>query len=319
MKVAFTICSNNYLAKAISLYKSIKETNPNYHFTICLVDKNLNDETYKKFIGDVEIVPFMELNNTAFQSMIHTYSIIELNTAVKPFFAEYLFEKYQEADNVIYFDPDIIIYSSLYELEKLLIENNIVITPHFYTPIKDKIHPFERIVLKVGIYNLGFIAWKRNAESLEMIRWWQTRLKEECSLDFNSGLFVDQIWINYVPLYFEKVFILNDFGYNMAYWNFYERRITEQNGKYFANGEPLVFFHFSGFNPLKPEVLYSGLPYSFESRPDLAKLYHDYANMLIENGYSYFSKLTTHYDKKPVPKKPSLLEKVRFRIKKIVE
>jgi hypothetical protein len=224
-----------------------------------------------------------------------------------------LFNRFPDCATVIYFDPDIEVYAPLTSIEDSLKNNDIVITPHFSTPVIDQIHDFERIVLKVGLYNLGFIALKRSNSVLTMLKWWQIRLREECSMDFNSGLFVDQIWINYVPLYFEGVCIDKNPGLNMAYWNFYERVLTKESNKYFINGKPLVFFHFSGYNLLRPDVLYKGLKYSFESRPDLVLLYDNYRKKLIENGQDFFSKLHTEYDKKIIAKR-TIMARIKARI-----
>ena len=39
MKIAFTICSLNYFAQALSLGESLSKTNPHYKYVIGLVDR----------------------------------------------------------------------------------------------------------------------------------------------------------------------------------------------------------------------------------------------------------------------------------------
>ena len=317
MKIVFTICSNNYLSQAISLGKSVKNHNPDYDFIICLVDKILDDERYLKHIEGIEIVPIEQIGIPEFEGMVQRYSIVELNTAVKPFFAEYLFKKFGDADTVIYLDPDILVYSSFTNIDKTLTTNNIVLTPHFTTPDYENITQFEMPVLNVGIYNLGFIALKRSEDAFKMLTWWKLRLREHCLMDFNRGLFVDQLWANYIPLFFKNVFIERNLGYNIAYWNFYERKVTESEGSYFVNGDKLVFFHFSNCNPRTPEILCRWLPYSFEERPDLLPLYQKYTSILMENGYEYFTKLSCFYMKaKPqkIVQKRSVLKRIQNKI-----
>ncbi|MDQ3880665.1 MAG: glycosyltransferase, partial [Chloroflexota bacterium] len=48
---------------------------------------------------------------------------------------------------------------------------------------------------------------------------------------------------------------LRDPGYNVAYWNLHDRRVESADGGYLAAGRPLRFFHFSGFDPNRPDVL----------------------------------------------------------------
>jgi hypothetical protein len=81
-----------------------------------------------------------------------------------------------------------------------------------------------------------------------------------------------------VPALFDDVAILRNPGYNVAYWNMPSRPLSLVEGKWFAGGEPLVFFHFSGFDPKHPDVLSR-----FQDRidpsvdPHLSQLLADYA------------------------------------------
>src|SRR5262245_32703083 len=63
----------------------------------------------------------------------------------------------------------------------------------------------------------------------------------------------DQKWIDLVPGLFGAT-ILKDETYNVAYWNIHSRMLERRDERYFVNGRPLAFFHFSGFDPARPEV-----------------------------------------------------------------
>ena len=65
--------------------------------------------------------------------------------------------------------------------------------------------------------------------------------------DSKRGMFAEQLWLNLVLLYFEKVHVIKHLGCNEAFWNLHERRLTKLAGKYYVNKTyPLIFFHFSG-------------------------------------------------------------------------
>jgi len=59
MKIAFTICSLNYFAQALSLGESLNKTNPQYQYVIGLVDKI--DELYK--YEEKELISLVERSN----------------------------------------------------------------------------------------------------------------------------------------------------------------------------------------------------------------------------------------------------------------
>jgi len=296
MLTVFTICSNNYLAQAKTLGDSLLTHNPTCHFVICLVDKLSEDIDYR-FFDPYEIIPVEDIGIDGFEEMVKEYNITELNTAVKPFTFDFLFNRNDSTQAIIYFDPDIIVYDKLTEIDLQLAEYNIIITPHFFTPVYDGYKLDETDILNTGLYNLGFIAVRRSAESFDFLKWWMIRLKDQCLIDFQYGLYVDQLWINLVPLYFKKVLILTHLGYNVAYWNLHERTVTSIDGKPVINEDfPLVFFHFSGYVPEDPEQIsrYQNR-YSFEQRQDIRPLFDDYMKRIMINQHAKFSLLVCCY------------------------
>ena len=242
MITAVTICSINYLAQAKTLGDSLLKHNPDYRFVIGLVDKMDGRADVSSF-SPFEILEVSKIDIENFEEMILKYDIMELNTAVKPFFLNYLFQRDATVDSVVYFDPDIVVFHPFNDMEQKLKSHNIVLTPHFFTPIDDDHLPSENTILNAGVFNLGFIALSRSSETFRFLSWWQARLKDKCFHAVEKGLFVDQIWINLVPVYFDKVCLERHLGYNAAYWNLHERKIKVEDGTYFVNDKyPLIFF-----------------------------------------------------------------------------
>lgn len=295
MILVFTICSNNYLAQAITLGDSLLLHNPEYKFKIGLVDKKIPQIDYATI--PFEIVEVESIGIAAFDEMFKRYSITELNTAVKPFYFMYFFNLIPEINSIIYLDPDNLVYQPFTDLEKVLKENDIVITPHFTTPINDDKIQSENDFLNTGLYNLGFIALKKGEESKKLLEWWSKRLETKAYISLAKGMFTDQIWINFVPLFFKKVHISQHPGYNMAYWNLHERylavvnKVVKENSSY-----PLVFFHFSGYDPLQPEVLSKYQDrFTFKNRNDVGGLFKEYANLLFRNGFNQYIQYPCYY------------------------
>ena len=85
MKIAFTICSNNYLAQAKILCDSLLENNPNYKVVIGLCDE-LSDSIDYSFFNNIEIINVSKIDIFCFEEIIKKYNIIELNTSIKPSF-----------------------------------------------------------------------------------------------------------------------------------------------------------------------------------------------------------------------------------------
>jgi len=308
MTIVLTLCSANFLAHAKCLGDSVKEKNPDCHFVIGLVDRvptALGADYWRGF----ELVPVEDLRIPEFADMEKRYNIVELNTAVKPFYMSYLFDRNPSAESVIYLDPDVLVLGSFQELLSKLRNYNIVVTPHCctYDNSTHDIH-YEITMLCTGIYNLGFIATSRSETTFAFLSWWQTRLLDHCYYHPGSGVFVDQQWVSLAPLYFDGVHVEKGLGYNMCYWNHFERKLTKDENGYLVNGKHvLVFYHFSSYNPLNPNEVANRNPQlrvTFTERPDLKSLYDDYRQRLLNAGYASVVALKCVFGRQPVIEPP---------------
>lgn len=244
MKTALcTISANNFLPYGLTCLYSAKKFN-GYDFFYLIADE-FRPELYEKYNDDIAFVSLDEIGKTSeeLNQLEFKYNLVEFNTCVKPSFYQYLFS--QGYDNVIYLDPDIECYNEFSYLDSLLQTYSIVITPHKISKT-DSTFLQENDFLNNGIYNLGFIAMHKCNETISFLKWWDSMLKDGCYLDYGRGLATDQIWINLVPIYFDKVCICKHYGMNVAFWNIDERSLSYSTSKgWYANEGKLLFIHFS--------------------------------------------------------------------------
>jgi hypothetical protein len=239
-----SICSN-YLPKAIALAESVKKHMPSSTFVLCLVEKQIPEQALQLKCFD-KIILSHELfeKEFDFNSFIFSHSIVEASTAVKGDLFKHLMKINPNVSEFIYLDPDTFVFSPFEELIAALKVNDIIVTPHLLYPGNIDM---EISSLKHGVFNLGFLAVKRSAESSEFVQWWADRLRMFCYEDFMKGLFTDQKWINLAPCFY-NTHILKEPGYNYATWTIKTRRMTKSNDNYLVNSKPLRFLHFSGYD-----------------------------------------------------------------------
>lgn len=288
-KIAFTICSNNYLSQVKVLSDSILYYNKDeYDFYVVLCDKYDESIDYSMIHANFILVEELGIEN--FKWMINHYNIVELNTAVKPF-AFYKFFK-DGADLVYYFDPDIKCFCKFDVIENELNDYEILLTPHSLKPlyIDGKI-PNDSTFLNYGIYNLGFCGLKKGINSNEMLDWWMRILCNNCHNLTTIGLFVDQLPMNLVPLYFDNVKVTKHKGMNVSWWNLHDRNLLFKNSKYIMdNNDPLVFFHFSNYKISRPDEVTIEKRYNREDPMKsltIKKLYEEY-NIGIQHANKYY-------------------------------
>lgn len=311
MTLAFTICSNNYLAQAKTLLDSVNVHHPEFKTFIVLVDEP-NEIIDYNFFKPAEVIVVDATIVNDYKKLVNRYSILELNSAVRPFVFQYLADKFPKADRLYYLDPDICVYDRLDYLDTLLETEDIIITPHFLTPVPlDGLTPGENLAFNYGVYNLGFLAINPTSDNVKnFLTWWGERTSRFCYIDTANGYFVDQIWFNIVPVFFKRVHILRHSGYNMAYWNLHERVISnyQDDGKIsLKSGEHLVFYHFSLWSYFQPKELSRKLSrFNFNNRPELHKLFKDYYLQLKKNRMEEFGKIPCRLGYKKSKNKSSI-------------
>ncbi len=278
----FTICSRNYLAYALTLRASLLAASPGAAFTIFLADEPVE--------GDApcdNIIPVAEIGLPDLRDMAFRYTVMEFNTAIKPFCFEYLFDRCG-AEVAIYLDPDILVFKPLDHITSALESGaEAVLTPHVTAPPEDDgKRPDALDLLRSGTYNLGFAAFANKPEARAFIRWWTKRCETDCVCDLSRGLFVDQKFAEFVPSFVGRTEILRHPGYNMAYWNLTQRPIDRStDGTWTAAGESMRFFHFSGVVPGDASIFSKHQNrFTPEMIGPARDLLHDYHARLEANG-----------------------------------
>lgn len=245
----FTSITANYLPKAASLAHSVKRVHPEAVFHLILSDDMVECDPVVTRAFDT-IIHASELPIPNLPRFLFRHRIVELCTAVKGAAFQHIADAHG-ADRIYYFDPDIIVAGRLDDMERALDHDSVLLTPHSIEPESDvaAMMDNERIALKHGAYNLGFLAAKMDAAGRRVIDWWSDRLQRWCYDDVADGLFTDQRWMDLAPSMFDGVKILRDPQYNVSTWNLSHRRAAGEAPYGIAiNGRPLVFYHFSGFD-----------------------------------------------------------------------
>ena len=252
-----------------------------------IVDRDLS--LARECPQDFAVLPLQELNLPDGDEFLFQYTILELNTAVKPWALHTLMQR--GYDKVVYIDPDISLYAPMHEVMSALDNGSeLVLTPHLLAPMTDALVPTELDIRRAGTYNLGFCAFKNTPAMQALLEWWQSKLHRHCVNETDKGIFVDQSWMDLVPGMFANVFVLRHPGYNVAYWNMAQRPLALQNNNYTVLGQPLVFAHFSGLDPQQPhKVSKHQNRFNFGNINEaLRSLIDDYCQRVVANNIAHY-------------------------------
>jgi len=302
----FTICSTNYLAYARTLYASLLAADPEAaeNFVLFLADEPDSPATLPEL--PFRVVLSRDLNIPTFWDMTLRYSIMEFNTAIKPSCFQYLFDQ-DEYDGVIYLDPDIYVLRPLTHVTSALEDGaNLVLTPHITAPLGDDGDPDDIRILRTGCYNLGFLGARRSEDVDRLMAWWADHLTEDCRVDLEHGLFVDQKFMDLAPSICADTVILRHTGYNTAYWNLAHRPVERTRDGWAAGGMDLHFFHFSGVIPENRNVFSKHQNrFTLENIGELRGLLNEYLDHINGFGHASLSQIPYAYgrftDGTPIP------------------
>ncbi len=285
---AGTIVARNYLAQARVLAATFHEHYPSSTFFTLILDGPSGAPVPP---GCVDLSPDDVAPAELWHQMATIYTVMEFATAMKPAFLNALLDR--DVDHAWYVDPDIMIFDRLQSVTDALIANPIALTPHaLHGYPRDGETPDEAVLKHAGLYNLGFIGVSQGAR--RFLVWWQERLQTDATVDLEASLFTDQRWVDFVPTLF-PCSILRDPSLNLAYWNLHERPLKNVDGIWRVGGRRLGFFHFSGYNPERPDDVskHAGAQprVTFEKFREIRPLFDAYAQALSRERFGDFAQV----------------------------
>lgn len=305
----FSICSNNYVGMASALFSTCSEHQPDADLYLVLVDERSPLVHYPVGVATVEA---SSIGIRDFRQFVFRYDVMELNTAVKPFFILHLMQLGYE--RVVYLDPDIALLSPIRSVTNALDDGaQLVLTPHICKPSEGEAAPNDFTFMRAGIYNLGFLAVSACNYVIELMQWWCRRLEFYCVNDQPSGVFVDQKFADFFPAFVESTTILRSPGVNLAYWNLEQRSLKEQSGIWFADNSILEFFHFSGFDPRVKGLSKHTELFRGSLDPGLDALLKWYSSLLKSHGYGSVPAGAYAYDRLATGERLSKVVRKLFR------
>jgi len=241
MQTVCTIITADYLPLAKVLHASLQKYVPGTTLQVLVVD-----EHHDTAAGDLIIHSVDDLAGSAyFKGIQKKYGHTNpdyFRWALKPVFIGYLLEK--GFTKVLFTDPDIFFVGNFAFLFEELDTFNVLLTPHWANIDPTENEDSLLAVLKGGLYNAGFVG--AGTKGAEAMAWWAGLCHYKTEDRKELGLFVDQKYLDILPVQFDQVEIIKHRGCNLASWNIDSSKRELVNGKLMINQayEP-VFIHFA--------------------------------------------------------------------------
>ncbi len=235
-----SIASSDYKYKVLALYNSMVKHDKEFNFfIICMGDEALASFAALKLENTVLIpVSAIESYYPELTKARKDRNDKEYAWTVKPSAFLYIFNNYNYIDHIMWLDGDTMFLSDPGPIYLEWGRHSILLTEERYT---GKHAHLSRIY---GIYNTGLLGFRRDANSFECLKWFQSKVNEWCYDRMENGLWSDQMYVNDWPERFKGVAVIKNAGINMT--PFILWRFTAEEKRH-IDARRLVLFHYYGF------------------------------------------------------------------------
>jgi len=245
-----SIASSSHYRQGLASLLSLREQHPHATLSLLGIDSLPPPPEDIRVLSLEDCIPASVLS-----SMQARYSVAELCFAAKPFLLARVLD--ETVDQAHYVDGDCLAFAGFDPIVQQLAKADLLLTPHSLSPVPDDdLTPRPLTLLRGGVFNGGYLGVRNTVQGKAFLAWLSSMTRQYAYNAPKEGMCGDQRWLDLVPVLFPGAAICRHPGANVAYWNLHERHLQRDNsGRFTINDEPLLFFHFSGFDVTQPAEL----------------------------------------------------------------
>jgi hypothetical protein len=236
-----TLFDTRYLARAVTLYRSLERHEPDFVLHAACMDDASHELLEQLALPHLKTLPIAEVEaaDRDLEAARSSRSSYEYCWTCSPAVCRHVLAREPGLEMLTYLDADLHLSSTPDPLFAELGDGSILLVRHRISP------ELER---SVGIYNVGWLTFRNDADGIAALDWWRERCIEWCYERVEPGRFADQKYLDQVPLRFAGVRISSLGAAGLAPWN--QRRhevvVTDSGAPPLVDGDPLIYFHHAG-------------------------------------------------------------------------
>ena len=244
-----TYFDQHFLPRGLALYHSLRQHCPSFRLFVLCMDRASFDALSRLRLPEIHLVALEEFergDTELLQAKQHR-TRIEYYFTCTPSLLLSILTNFTEVDLLTYLDADLFFFANPAPVYKEIADRSIAIIGHRFP---SHLHALERC----GIYNVGWLSFRRTPDGLACLTWWRQRCIEWCHDRCENGRFADQKYLDDWPRQFQDVVVLQHKGANLAPWNMANYTIHRKGNGVWVDEDPLIFFHFHGLKQISKWV-----------------------------------------------------------------
>lgn len=241
MRVFCTYFDINYLSRGLAMMLSIYKHDKNIKFIVLCLDKKTENQLSRINLSFIQIekIDFLfkkypELKNSKNKRKKNEFCFL-----LTPYFIEYCLISLGNI-KVFYVDSDIIFLDKCIKITNKINKFSVIASVHNF----DKKNKFQEKIN--GIFNVGFLGFKRNKISLNCLITWkrQCLFSTTTNESFEPIIKGDQLYLNSWPKLLKKEFYpIKNKNFNIGGWNIRNYKINYKNNQFYLNNKKVLMFH----------------------------------------------------------------------------
>jgi len=174
----------------------------------------------------------------------------EVLAASRPWFALGILNKNPHCRQITFLAPSVQLFQPF---TKITEENGIAfLTPHMLKPLPASSILDDKRILNIGMYHAGSWSMKRSEQTLTTLEWWAVRTRDRAQFDLCEGMNMDQLWLNYVPVWIPETVKIAQPGWHFGLHSILAKKLSVSNGNILADEQPLYSVDFAGLTYFDP-------------------------------------------------------------------
>ena len=251
---ALTVATVDYVPQSVATLRSVRRHGVYSSIHLFVIDGTAQTvNRLQKILGSdadwISIFGPSDLSEerAGFLASFDQYNRMELSCLAKYVGISHVLRQESAGDICLLVDSDMFAIADIHTAIDAMGLHAVLLTPHLMRPSSDDV---EHDIMNHGWINAGFLAFRRNHRDTGVIlNWLISRISRRGYLAPQYGLSCDQKWVSALPILFRaQSFVSNHPGLNVGYWNLNERPVTRSGEAILTSGDPLLLFHFSGFD-----------------------------------------------------------------------
>lgn len=272
MRYFCTYFDSNFIYQGLALYDSLCSHAGDFRLWVLCFDQKayaLLQELNLPRLCAISLNEF-EAANPALQEIKNKRSFLEYYWTTTPLLPLYILKSQPRIDTIVYLDADLFFYSDVQPIYEEWGSGSIYIIPHRFSMAAR-----QQENLHNGIYNVGFVGFRRDASGLACLERWASQCLDWCYLRHDEpGLLGDQKYLDDWPSKYSSCIISQNDGIGVGGWNILDYKIQKKGEQIFLNNYELVMAHLNFIEMLSKH--YFAAASSWSLRP----IYIPYAKAL---------------------------------------